>query len=217
MIKLKIKICCIQNLTEANLAIRMGATAIGLVGPMPSGPGVIARDEIPKIAKAIPGYIDRFLLSSARSIEQLVNDAKHSACNVLQIVDYFEGDYQALKAQLPDVKIVQVIHVEDETAIRQAKSLEGKVDMLLLDSGKPSSAVKELGGTGRAHDWTISRKIVESVDLPVYLAGGLNAENVRLAVEQVNPYGVDLCSSVRTMDQLDFVKLNAFMDSLKSI
>lgn len=82
--------------------------------------------------------------------------------------------------------------------------------MILLDSGNPNLEIKELGGTGRVHNWKLSRKIIESISKPVFLAGGLKPENIREAIEKVKPYGVDLCSGVRTNGRLDLEKLGRF-------
>jgi phosphoribosylanthranilate isomerase len=90
------------------------------------------------------------------------------------------------------------------------------VDALLFDSGNPSLAVKELGGTGRVHDWSISRRIREQVNVPVFLAGGLNAGNAAEAARQVRPFGLDICSGVRTDGRLDESKLRAFVEALAS-
>ncbi|HEY7412586.1 MAG TPA: phosphoribosylanthranilate isomerase, partial [Vicinamibacteria bacterium] len=88
------------------------------------------------------------------------------------------------------------------------------VDALLLDSGRPGAAVKELGGTGRRHDWAVSRRIRERVPVPLFLAGGLTPANVREAVAEVGPYGLDVCSGVRTDGALDERKLGAFFAAL---
>ena len=76
--------------------------------------------------------------------------------------------------------------------------LAARVDALLLDSGRPDAQVKTLGGTGLTHDWALSAEIVAQVDRPVFLAGGLRESNVAEAIAQVKPFGVDLCSGVRT-------------------
>ncbi|MBP7951274.1 MAG: hypothetical protein KA004_16610, partial [Verrucomicrobiales bacterium] len=72
-----------------------------------------------------------------------------------------------------------------------------------------------LGGTGRTHDWTTSRRIREAVSVPLFLAGGLTAGNVAEAVATVEPFGLDLCSSVRTDDRLDPAKLQSFFSALQ--
>ncbi len=88
------------------------------------------------------------------------------------------------------------------------------VDAILLDSGNQKLAVKELGGTGRTHDWRISRQIVESVHVPVFLAGGLTPENVLVAIRKVRPFGLDICSGLRTNGHLDEEKVQQFFASI---
>jgi len=208
---IRIKICCISSITEAQTAISFGASAIGLVGKMPSGQGVITDDLINKIAKSVPPPIATFLLTSETSSGGIISHHKKVNTNTLQIVDELKlGSYRDIRERLPSVKIVQVIHVLDEKSIDQALKISEKVDALLLDSGNPNLTVKELGGTGRTHNWLLSRKIVEQSKVPVFLAGGLHSGNVREAIDIVQPFGVDVCSGVRTDEKLDQKKLEAF-------
>jgi phosphoribosylanthranilate isomerase len=207
----KIKICCISSLGEAKTAITHGASALGLVGKMPSGPGIINDELIAEIASGVPAAIDTFLLTSETKADAIIGHHQKVATNTIQIVDALaEGSYQQIRKALPGIKLVQVIHVIDESSIDEALAIAGAVDALLLDSGNPKLAVKILGGTGKKHDWQLSRKIVEQSKIPVFLAGGLNAGNVREAIETVQPYGLDLCSGVRTEGKLDHHKLEAF-------
>ena len=182
----RIKICCISSSDEAKMAIKFGAAALGLVANMPSGPGVITDEEILKIAQSVPPAISTFMLTSETSAEEIIEHHKRTLTNTIQIVDELkEGTYQKIREVLPAIKIVQVIHVIDE-----------------------------LGGTGRVHNWALSRKIVEQSKVPVFLAGGLKAENVRQAIEQVQPFGIDLCSGVRSDNKLDPRKLETFFTTL---
>ena len=207
----KIKICCIANLEEAALAIRYGASALGLVAEMPSGPGPIPDEKIYEIAAAVPPPIATFLLTSQTTSKGIIEHHRRTRTNTIQIVDELEGRaYQEIREALPGVKLVQVIHVRDERSVREAAELADFVDALLLDSGNPGLPVKELGGTGRRHDWRLSRKIVETAGKPVFLAGGLNAENVGEAIQAVQPFGLDICSGVRTEGKLDEQKLAEF-------
>lgn len=212
---IRIKICCISSVAEAQTAISFGASAIGLVGRMPSGQGVITDDLINKIAKTIPPPIATFLLTSETSSGGIVNHHRRVNTNTIQIVDkLILGSYRDIKEKLPNVKLVQVIHVLDERSIDEALKISERVDALLLDSGNPTLAVKELGGTGRTHNWSLSRNIVEQSKVPVFLAGGLNGGNVREAIDIVQPFGVDVCSGVRTDEKLDQKKLEAFFKAV---
>jgi phosphoribosylanthranilate isomerase len=213
--KTRVKICCIANEKEAADAIAFGASAIGLVGKMPSGPGPISDIDIHRIAKTVPPPIATFLLTSEQTPQGIIEHHLRTRTTTIQIVDELEGrDYDTIRAYLPGVKLVQVIHVLGDESIDEACQLAEHVDALLLDSGNPKLPIKELGGTGRSHDWKISRRIVENCGKPVFLAGGLSAGNVREAIETVGPFGVDLCSGVRTDEKLDLRKLEAFFSAV---
>ncbi|WP_421827167.1 phosphoribosylanthranilate isomerase [Larkinella sp.] len=208
---MRVKICCISSVEEARLAVGAGASAVGLVGRMPSGPGVIGDELIRTIAQTVPPPIATFLLTSEPTAEAVIEHHRRVFTNTIQLVDALPpGSYQTLRAALPGIKLVQVIHVLDELSIDEALASAEEVDALLLDSGNPKLAVKELGGTGRRHDWTLSRRIVEQSRVPVFLAGGLNPENVRQAIDTVQPFGLDICSGVRTNGKLDPDKLTRF-------
>lgn len=216
--KPKVKICCISSVEEAALAIKYGASALGLVGKMPSGPGVIGDDIILKIQKSVPPPISTFLLTSETNVWEVISHHKKVNTSVIQLVDALENnEYKIIREQLPSVKLVQVIHVIDEDSVREAIEVAPHVDALLLDSGNPKLKVKILGGTGNPHDWNLSKTIRESVKIPVFLAGGLKVENVREAVEKVQPFGIDLCSSVRTNGQLDEKKVEAFFREIEKL
>ena len=214
----RIKICCISSLLEAKLAIEYGADALGLVGKMPGGPGPIPDWLIAEIVKTIHPPIASFLLTSEQSSEEIIYHVKKVDTNTVQIVDELTtGTYQDIRTALPHLKIVQVIHVTGEESIDEAVRISPSVDALLLDSGNPKAAIKTLGGTGNVHNWDLSREIVKAVDIPVFLAGGLHANNVRQAIETVRPFAVDICSGVRTEGRLDPNKLEAFIKAVHSL
>lgn len=209
--KPRVKICCIASVEEAKAAINLGASAIGLVGRMPSGPGPISDELIREIAATVPPPIATFLLTCETSVDKVIEHYHRTCTNTIQLVDMLsEGSYHDLKSALPGVKVVQVIHVTDESSVDEAIGISSKVDALLLDSGNPKLAIKELGGTGRVHDWKLSSRIREGAKCPVFLAGGLNPENIRMAIDIVRPFGIDICSGVRTNGMLDMNKLEMF-------
>lgn len=212
-----IKICCISSVDEAKMAIDSGASAIGLVGHMPSGPGVIEDELIYKIAKSVSPPIATFLLTSETSVEKIIKHHKVTQTSTIQIVDELkQGSYRQLRDALPTIKLVQVIHVLNEKSVDEAIKVSEQVDMILLDSGNPNLKTKELGGTGRIHNWELSRKITENIKIPIILAGGLNSNNVQQAIETVRPFGVDICSGVRSNDKLDENKLKEFIKNASS-
>lgn len=212
---IRVKVCCIASVDEARAAIRLGASALGLVSEMPSGPGPIADDEIARIARSVPPGVATFLLTSRTDPDAIVAQQRAARVNTLQLVDRLPvPTLWQLRERLPGVALVQVVHVVDRGAIDEAEAVAPHVDAILLDSGNPTAEVKELGGTGRTHDWDVSREIVERSTRPVYLAGGLDAENVAEAIARVRPFGVDLCSGVRREGRLDEEALVRFMDAV---
>jgi phosphoribosylanthranilate isomerase len=217
IIKPKVKICCISSPEEAQMAINYGASALGLVARMPSGPGIIDDALIAKIAKLVPPPIATFLLTSETKSEEIIKHYQLVHTTTIQIVDALEDlQYANIKDQLPHIKLVQVIHVINEKSVHEAIEISEHVDALLLDSGNPNLAIKELGGTGRVHNWELSRKIRENIKIPLFLAGGLNPGNVKEAIDAVQPFGLDLCSGVRTNGKLDESKLEAFFEAVNS-
>jgi phosphoribosylanthranilate isomerase len=215
--RIRLKVCCVASVDEASIAVRYGADAIGLVGDMPSGPGPIPDELIAEIALSVPPSVATFLLTRETSVEGVVDHARRTNTSTVQLVDWVEpADHRAIRAQLLGIKLVQVLHVTDAGVVEQAKAASATVDALLLDSGRPDAEVPELGGTGRTHDWQLSRQVVEASPVPVFLAGGLNADNVAEAIARVRPFGVDVCGGVRTFDDLNAGKLRAFVSAVNA-
>ena len=209
--RLRVKICCIGSVAEARLAVERGADALGLVSAMLTGPGVIQDELIREIAARVPPPVSAFLLTSRTDPEALVEQARFCRPSALQLVDRIEPPaYPRLRRDLPGVRLVQVIHVTGPEVLADAALAARHADALLLDSGDPKAALPELGGTGRVHDWAVSRRIVEASPVPVFLAGGLKPDNVGAAVRTVRPFALDVCTGVRTDGRLDAAKLDAF-------
>jgi phosphoribosylanthranilate isomerase len=214
----RVKVCCMASAEEARLAIGAGASAVGLVSAMPSGPGPIPEEQIAAIRRHVPPPVATFLLTCAQDAAVVIGQLRRTGCNTVQLCDELTaGSYDDLRVALPGLSVVQVIHVAGAESLDQALRVAPHVDALLLDSGRPSLAVKELGGTGRVHDWSVSAKIREASPVPVFLAGGLTAANVRRAIAEVGPFGLDVCTGVRTDRRLDPRKLAAFMAAAAGI
>jgi phosphoribosylanthranilate isomerase len=212
----RIKICCVASASEAWTAIDHGASAVGLVSEMPSGPGVIPEALIAEIAAALPPAVGSFLLTSRQDAEAIVAQQRRCRVNTVQICDRLPpGAHRVLRNEMPGVSLVQVIHVRDRGALEEAVRVAPQVDGILLDSGSTASPTKQLGGTGRTHDWALSREIRDRVGVPVFLAGGLTPANVGDAIARVRPFAVDVCTGVRTDGQLDTEKLRAFVTSVE--
>ncbi|MDX8123930.1 N-(5'-phosphoribosyl)anthranilate isomerase [Janthinobacterium sp. HH104] len=214
----RIKICCIASIDEAQLAIAAGADALGLVAAMPSGPGPIPDARIAQIAAWTPPPVATFLLTSETTAQAIAEHVRATQPSTVQIVGHIDpGEVEKLARLLPHVRRVQVIHVEGPEALDLIPAYAPHVHAFLLDSGRPGAAVPELGGTGRTHDWSVSARFVRASPRPVFLAGGLDDTNVMEALRQVRPYGIDLCSRVRTDGQLDVMKLALLMAAVRDV
>lgn len=213
----RVKICCIASAAEAALAIAHGVAALGLVSAMPSGPGPVDEAVIATIIPTIPPPIATILLTSAVTAVAIIDQQHRLRPTALQLVDHVEAAlHRELRRALPGTSLVLVVHVEDEASVDYALSIAPTADALLLDSGRLTTPVRELGGTGRTHDWSLSRRIRERCGIPVFLAGGLHAGNVAAAIAAVDPFGLDICTGVRTHGALDPVKLAAFMTAVRA-
>lgn len=198
------------------MAVDAGASAIGLVGPMPSGPGPIPLERIRDLAPLAPPTVESFLLTSRTTCDAILSEHDIAGTTTIQLVDAVSmADLEAVRRARPQVRLVQVIHVRDASSLREAENVVPLVDALLLDSGNPNAAVKELGGTGRTHDWSVSAAICANSSIPVYLAGGLHAGNAAAAIAAVRPHALDICSGVRTNGRLDAAKLAAFVAAVR--
>lgn len=212
----RIKVCCIASPDEARAAITAGADALGLVGRMPSGPGPIDDEKIAEVTAMAPPPVATFLLTSETTATAIASHIRATSPSTVQVVSHIDPAEWVRLAQLePRVRRVQVIHVEGPHALTLARVYSPHVHAFLLDSGRPNAAIAELGGTGRRHDWAISAAFVKASEQPVFLAGGLSAANAGDAIRQVRPFGLDLCSGVRTDGRLDLAKLQAFVRAVQ--
>jgi len=214
----QVKICCIQSPEEAETAVSFGAAAVGMVSEMPAGPGELPEAAIREIVDSVPSAVGTFLLTAATDADRLIEKAQTCGVNTLQLWDSLAPlDYLRLRAALPGVSIVQAIHIIDGSAVDEATAAARLADALVLDSSNPKVPFRWESQSGRTHDWEISREITDTVDCPVLLAGGLDPDNIEYAVRTVRPYGVDVCSGVRTADALDRRKVASFFEALRKI
>lgn len=214
--QVEVKICCISSHEESRMAIDAGANILGLVSAMPSGPGVIDEELIASIAASVSAQT--FLLTSLMETDAIVAQHRRCGTTALQLCDALPaGSLPRLREALPDIRLVRVVHVTGDASYDEAIAAARDVDALLLDSGNPALRVKELGGTGRVHDWSISRRICSDAGVPVFLAGGLRPENVAEALTLTGATGVDICSGVRTNGRLDREKLERFIGAVRTV
>ncbi len=185
---------------------------------MPSGPGPIDDDLIRTIVRTVPPPVAAFLLTSRTDAKDIADHVRYCGVNTVQVVNYVEPTvHESLAKSIPHVRRVQVIHVEDESALELIHDYTSFVHAFLLDSGRPSAAIAELGGTGRTHDWKISAEFVRRSPKPVFLAGGLKPNNVADAIRAVKPFGIDVCSGLRTNNALDAEKVAAFVKGIRHV
>ena len=214
----KVKICGITNSRDALAAISCGADAVGfLVGQVHHSTGrFIGAEKAAEIVATLPPFCSTVLVTHLSRPDEVVRAVELANVNTVQLHgDTTPDEALAVKQQLPYLKTYKVIHVQDAEAIQGAKEYTGAVDAVVLDT-----VIKEtgqVGGTGRTHDWNISKKVVEAVSLPVILAGGLNPDNVMEAIKTVHPYAVDVNSGVSQNDGTkDFQRLKLFIARAKS-
>jgi phosphoribosylanthranilate isomerase len=213
----RVKVCCVRDRGEARLAIEAGAAALGLVSDMPSGPGVIDEETIAGIAAAAPPAVSTFLLTCRLDAPSIADQVRRTHVTTVQVCDRPQpGTAAALHGALPGLKVVQVVHVTGPASVAEAAKAAEGADAILLDSGHPAARVKELGGTGRRHDWALSAEIVARARRPVFLAGGLTPENAGEAIRTVRPWALDVCSGVRTEGRLDPGKLTRFFAAVRA-
>lgn len=195
------------------MAVAAGADAVGLVGPMPSGPGPIDDATARAIAATLPAPVSPWLLTSEATPEAILAHAARCGVTTVQIVRHVPpAHHEWLQTEAPWLRRVQVIHVEDIAALDLVAAYGERPHTFLLDSGRP--AAHELGGTGRLHDWAVSARIVAAAARPVFLAGGLDPGNAAEAIRVVRPFGLDVCSGLRPAGALAPDLLDAFMDAV---
>lgn len=214
MAEIRVKICCIASVDEARMAAEAGAELLGLVGPMPSGPGVLTLGEAGRIAAHAPPAARPILLTASDTAAGIVADAARAGVSAVQVVRHIAvGEARDLAARGLDY--VQVVHVEGRGCLDLIDMYAGHCGAFLLDSGRPSAA--ELGGTGRVHDWSVSAEFCRRSPRPVFLAGGLTPGNVAAAIARVRPAGVDICSGLRRNGALDPGLLAAYMAAIRGM
>ena len=210
------QIYSIQTVEEALACAEAGADRVGVLVGVPGGkfPCAIHEDEAERIFEALKGKAVRVLISVADNEEDILSQTERLKPDVLHLCANFEGDAdfrEKLRARMPEVKLMEAVGIVDESAIEDAKKKAAYADLLILDS--VSKTVPGVGAAGVTHDWSIDRAIVEAVDIPVILAGGLGPENVAEAIEAVHPDGVD--SLTKTSVVKDGVILHKDIDRVR--
>lgn len=206
---MKAKICGINSVEEMNTAIRAGADALGFL----VGITHLAEDktDIPtarELIRQIPPFISRVAVTHLQTADEIVPLLKELNVDTVQLHnDITLNEIEKIRNYFPWLNIIKSVSVTGEESVTSARQFVGYVNAVILDS----RTEERLGGTGLTHDWSISRRIVETLPLPVILAGGLTPDNLKSAIETVHPYAVDVNSGVETNNKKDPVKTATFI------
>src|SRR6266481_2847678 len=193
-----VKICGIRRSEDALLAAHCGADAVGfLVGQRHSSPDFITTALADQIARTLPPSVEAVLVTHITEVDEIERLLRQSGITAVQLHSEITADSVAnLRTRLPDVKVFKSVNVISAESVRYPDGFSKVVDGFVLDT--INVATDQVGGTGKTHDWSISQKIVTRYpEIPIILAGGLNSENVRSAIEYVHPFGVDVNSGTK--------------------
>jgi phosphoribosylanthranilate isomerase len=183
-----IKICGTTNERDADIAIRAGANALGFI--MTKSPRQVSDTAAYSIGTIVPKGVETIGVFVDEQLETLVQTARFCRFAGVQLHGDEDAEYVSeLRRLLPGIRVVKAT-----TATTLDKGTRCKPDAWLLDS--PAGAQR--GGTGKTFDWRAAQPSIRSLQEPVILAGGLNAQNVQSALEILQPWGVDVASGVES-------------------
>jgi phosphoribosylanthranilate isomerase len=203
-----VKICGIRRHEDALIAAELGVDAVGLlVGQRQNSPDFISAGIARDISRALPPSVEAVLVTHIEDIDELERLLQQSGITTIQLhSEIASSSVERLRSRFPHVKIFKSVHVISADSVAYPEAFRKLVDGFVLDS--INVATDQVGGTGKTHDWSISRQIVMRYpEIPIILAGGLNSENVRSAIEYVHPFGVDVNSGTKAS--------NGFKDTRK--
>lgn len=211
-----IKVCGIQNPEEALGAVAAGANTIGMLLGVPDYvEDKITPGEAKRIVEALPDGIRTVMVTHLPERDEIIRIAEYTGVTTIQIHDDMSPeDMKRLREKLPEIEIIKTVHVRCEDAVKKAKEYEAFCDMILLDT----MSGNRIGGTGETHDWNISKEIVDELNIPVILAGGLTPGNIGDAIRKVKPAGIDANSGLEDDDGAkDFDKIWVFAEAGRMI
>ena len=215
MRSVRVKICGITREEDLAVAVAAGADAVGFLVGVPSSPRNLTLERAERLLRKVPIFVDSVVVTAPQNIKGLVEICEGLKPTAIQIHGKKNFDASEIRERIKDTRLIKTVYVKtsslNETVIEDLKTF----DAVLLDSFTKG----QYGGTGRVHDWTLSRQIKEAVaPLPVILAGGLKPENVKEAILMVQPYAVDVASGVELRPAVkDHEKIRAFVENAKEI
>lgn len=217
---MKVKICGISNEIDAISAIKLGADAIGFV----MGGKVLPVEVEPyaqtvrETIKRFPKGVDSFLVTHLFEGEDILALSNYIQSTGIQISEDILIEEVEKVRKNTDKKIIKTIVTTDPKAVEKLKLYEPYCDYFLLDSRECGYT----GGTGKENNWQMCRKLIELTDKPVFIAGGLNPENVKDAIKEADPYGVDVSTGISCYsknylrkDRKDANKIEKFIKTVK--
>lgn len=211
---MRCKICGTNTFADLKCAVDAKADAVGfIVGTKYLSDDSVTMEKAAAMIKKVPPFMEVVAVTHLTDVSDLIKIVSKTNCTTLQIQDdIFPEKISEIYEAAPYLKIIKAVHVMDESAIDTAKVFEDVCDGIILDT----KAGGRIGGTGKTHDWSVSRKIVEEVSLPVILAGGLTPENVGEAISVVQPYAVDVHSGVKLDGVRDCVRTKKFVEAARN-
>ncbi len=212
-----VKICGIRRPEDALIAAGLGADAIGLlVGQKHNSPDFVSATVARDIARALPPSVEAVLVTRVEDVDEIERLLQQSEITTIQLhSEIAPSSVEGLRGRIPHLKIFKSVSVISADSVAYPEAFKKLVDGFVLDS--VNLATNQVGGTGKTHDWSVSRQIVMRYsEVPIILAGGLNSENVRSAIERVRPFGVDVNSGTKAADGFkDPPKMEAFIAQAK--
>lgn len=197
-----VQVAGIRDVHEAELLVESGVQYIGLPLRLVHRPDHLSVDDAVKAVAELSDRAHFFLQTYLESADDILDLIQKLNVNIVQLHGELTFDeLQRLRANAPDMEIIKSLVVRGDNLkelLEEMAHTSPVVNAFITDTYDPTTGA--IGRTGRAHDWTVSRKIVAYSSLPVILAGGLTADNVREAIEAVDPAGVDVHTGIEGPD-----------------
>jgi phosphoribosylanthranilate isomerase len=212
---MRVKICGLMRPQDVNAALNEGADALGFVVDSPSSPRNLTFPEAKKLMKAARLFSTRVAVTSQRDSRRVLRICEELKPDALQLHYHTPELIHFLREKEPATRLILATPIHDNSSLRRARNFSHYSDAVLADSPSPTRA----GGTGKTHDWHLTARIRNAIyPHPLILAGGLTTKNVKTAIEQVNPFAVDVSSGVeKTVGIKDHGKIREFIMNAKRI
>ncbi len=228
----RVKICGLTRKEDVDVAVECGTDAVGFIFGYRGSPRNLPFEKLAKLAGEVPPFVNVVVVSpfSNPELTRVIERIKPSFLQ-LSYQNDFEGRTsfaETLGKPGNFSNIIGTVHLPNgenqnkDSIVHQCENISQACRAILLDSalikksGEMGSVITS-GGTGTTHDWKVSRQVRDALfPFPVILAGGLNEENVRKAIQEVKPFAVDVSSGVETKPGIkDKIKMKRFIENAK--